>query len=145
MEIKKLDPLISDELLGIFIQGYNNPPWNDQWDIDKARVYLKAFIGDPCFIGYSAYQKELLIGACLGTRRYWWKGDEYYIHEIFIDKSHQRQGIGTSFMNQIQSDLLQKNIRTITLLTDRGTPADEFYEKNGFGSSDRLVFKYKNF
>ena len=36
---------------------------------------------DPSFIGYLVYENNCLIGTCLGARRYWWQGDEYYINE----------------------------------------------------------------
>jgi len=145
MEIKKLDVSILNELLNLFIDVYNNPPWNDQWVVERAKVYLMAFMADPSFIGYSAYHNRQLIGACFGTIKHWWKGDEYYIHEIFIDRSSQRQGIGSSFIDNIQKDLQQKDIRTISLLTDKGTPADKFYNSNGFKDINKMVFKYKTF
>ena len=145
MEIKNFDSNKLDDLIDIFLRVYNGPPWFDNWKKERALKYLNSFISDPCFIRYLAFNNGILIGACFGARRYWWKADEYYINEIFIEQSNQRQGIGTEFINKIQDDLIRKEIRTIILLTDRNTPANEFYKKAGFQDNDDIIFKYKQF
>lgn len=134
-----------EKLIEIFLNVYSGPPWNDKWVKSRAVLYLKAFISDPLFIGYSAYHSDHLIGACFGIKKYWWKGDEYYIHEFFIDRAFQRKGFGSLFLNQIQQRLTKVGIKTIALLTKKGTSADNFYITNGFKNIENLTFKYKNF
>jgi len=145
MEIKKLDTSVSEELRDLFVRVYNDPPWNDQWTAEKAEKYLNSFIDNPLFIGYSAFLDGQQVGGCFGTRKYWWTGDEYNILEFFIDNSFHRQGLGSTFMELIRANIEQNNIKTITLLTLRDTPADRFYSKVGFKDHDRLVFKSKSF
>lgn len=145
IEIKKLDSIELKDLVDIFLTVYNGPPWNDQWNRDQAENYLSSFIANPSFIGYTVYQNKRLVGACLGEKRYWWEGDEYFINEIFIDNSAQRQGIGSKFINQIQANLAEMGIRTITLLTDRDSAADQFYKNNGFHDKEIVTFKFKNY
>ena len=145
MIIKNYDYTEFKNVIKIFLNVYTGSPWNDQWDYDRAELYLKSFISNPSFVGYLAYNNDQLIGVCVGERKYWWQGDEYYINEIFIDRPFQRKGIGSKFLNLIQNELKQKGIGTITLLTVKRNPADIFYKVNGFKDKDVMTFKYKNF
>jgi len=43
-------------------------------------------------------------------------------------------------LQNIQTELLKENVRSITLLTDIHQPAKSFYEKNGFNVLNNLVF-----
>ncbi len=72
----------------------------------------------------------------------WWQGDEYYIDEFYIDYSLQNMGLGTKLMNFVKESLKEDKIECITLLTEHGTPAERFYEKNGFSKKDENIFMF---
>ncbi len=144
MVINKFNQSEIKNVTKIFLNVYVGPPWNEEWDQARAEAYLKGFINNPSSINYLAYDNDQIIGACIGERKYWWQGDEYYINEIFIDKPFQGKGLGSSFLSLIQNDLKQKGITTITLLTTKGTSSDNFYYKNDFKEKEALTFKYKN-
>ncbi|MBN1649138.1 MAG: GNAT family N-acetyltransferase [Spirochaetales bacterium] len=80
---------------------------------------------------------------CIGHARKWWNSSEYYIEEYFISPELQHQGFGTVFLQKIEEDLVQKSIKKITLLTARDTPAEKFYNKNGFVKSEYMIFLRK--
>lgn len=145
MIIKNFDETEIKNVTKIFLNVYIGPPWNEEWDETRAEAYLRGFINNPSSISYLAYDKDQLIGACIGERKSWWQGDDYYINEIFIDKTFQKKGLGSSFLNLIQDELKERGIRTITLLTNKGTSSDNFYKVNGFKDKEALTFKYKNF
>ncbi len=144
MKIREFDQEQLETLIEIFIQVYNNTPWNDNWDREKANTYLREFIANPLFIGYLAYQDIKLIGGCFGVKQSWWKGNEYFIHEIFIHDSFQGQGMGSRFLKKIEQELEQKDIKSITISTNKDIPADKFYESNGFKTKEEKIFKFKN-
>ncbi|MMZ58981.1 putative acetyltransferase [compost metagenome] len=56
----------------------------------------------------------------------------------------QKTGVGTALMRYLMKKLDSAGISNITLLTDRGKPAEAFYKKIGFTEIDRLVFLNKN-
>ena len=145
MAVTRITPGHLDAIVDIFLDVYNGPPWNDSWERENARAYLAAFMANPHFIGYALELDNCCQGACFGKVRYWWQGTEYYISEIFVARPVQRQGRGAAFMEMIQADLTQKGIHTITLLTDRQSGADRFYDRQGFRTKERVVMKYKNF
>ena len=60
-----------------------------------------------------------------------------------VESQHQNRGIGKLLLDYLIKSL-GNNISNITLLTDRGIPAEAFYKKNGFREIERLVFLSKN-
>ena len=126
-----------------FIKVFNDEPWNDEWTIPKAHKYLLDFYQTPGFLGVIAIENEEVIGFIMGVQRKWWSGDEFYIHEMCVDSEHQNRGIGKALLDYLINSLENK-ISNITLLTDRGIPAEAFYKKNGFEEIERLVFLSKN-
>lgn len=51
-------------------------------------------------------------------------------------------GLGTKLMNFVKESLKEDKIECITLLTEHGTPAERFYEKNGFSKKDENIFMF---
>lgn len=126
-----------------FIKVFNEAPWNDEWTLTKAQKYLLDFYNTPGFLGIVAIENKEVVGFIVGVRRTWWSGNEFYIHEMCVESQHQNRGIGKSLLNYLIHSL-GNQISNLTLLTDRGIPAEAFYKKNGFAEIERLVFLNKN-
>ncbi|WP_110930150.1 GNAT family N-acetyltransferase [Paenibacillus bouchesdurhonensis] len=125
----------------LFIEVFNQEPWNDRWSAEKAEIYLKDFTATPGFIGIVAEDNENnLVGLMFGCRRQWWSGDEFWINEMCVDRSLQQSGIGSAMLRYLESTLACKGIENMVLLTNRGIPAEDFYRKNGFGEISRIIF-----
>jgi len=126
-----------------FINVFNNEPWNDEWTFTKAQKYLLDFYHTPGFLGTLAIENNEVVGFIFGVHRTWWSGNEFYIHEMCVHSQQQNKGIGKSLLNYLIHSLGDE-INNITLLTDRGIPAELFYKKNGFKEVERLIFLSKN-
>lgn len=125
-----------------FIKVFNEAPWNDEWTLTKAEKYLLDFYNTPGFLGVVAIENKEVVGFIVGVRKTWWSGNEFYIHEMCVESQHQNRGIGKSLLNHLIHSL-GNQISHLTLLTDRGIPAEAFYKKNGFAEIERLVFLSK--
>lgn len=147
--MSKVRPLTVNDLplvSAAFFETFTQAPWFDQWtDSDHARIYLSEFTDNPHFIGYVIEENNEILGASFGVKRSFYSGTEYFINEFFIHPSKQSKGLGSFFMNEIEKSLKEKNIRVITLETERNTPAEKFYEKLNFTASDTNIFYYKRF
>ncbi|WP_040984474.1 GNAT family N-acetyltransferase [Oceanobacillus jeddahense] len=124
----------------LFVTVFNKEPWNDEWTLKKAGKYLSDFYRTPGFLGVSAVENGKVIGFIFGVRRAWWSGDELFINEMCVDTTKQNKGIGKALINDLINKLDSNTITTISLLTDRGIPAEDFYKRNGFKEIERLVF-----
>ena len=143
MEFKLLEENDLIQCTETFIKVFNDEPWNDEWTFTKAQKYLLDFYNTPGFLGVLAIENKEVIGFILGVHRTWWSGDEFYIHEMCVESQHQNKGIGKSLLDYLIKSL-ENNVSNMTLLTDRGIPAEAFYKKNGFEEIERLVFLSKN-
>ena len=123
-----------------FMEVFNAEPWNDQWEEGGAERYLMDFVRTPGFMGIVATEGEEVIGFLLGAKRAWWSGDEFFIYEMCVKASVQNQGVGKALLKIVLEKLEADNVATVSLLTDRGIPAEAFYKNNGFEEIERLVY-----
>ncbi|GEK34642.1 GNAT family N-acetyltransferase [Kurthia sibirica] len=142
-------PLTAEDLSActeLFLKVFTQPPWNDQWtSTEAARIYLEEYSHNPVFLGFILEENNCIVGASFGNTRSFYTGVEYCISEYFIDDRVQHSGYGTFFMQQIEKELIKKDIHIIALHTERDTPAEKFYAKLGFTASDMNIFYYKVF
>jgi len=73
----------------------------------------------------------------------WWNGDEFFINEKCVRTEQQKKGVGKELLQRLMKEIDGTTISNISLLTDRGIPAENFYKKNGFIEIERLVFLSK--
>ena len=60
------------EVTELFIECFNNPPWNDKWDYLTASRRLTDIANTPGYFGMSYYQEEKLVGIIMG------RSEQYY-------------------------------------------------------------------
>jgi aminoglycoside 6'-N-acetyltransferase I len=82
-------------------------------------------------------------GAILCREKTWWNNNEIFVEEMFVSPELQRQGYGTSLLNAVEFYIKEKGLAGFTLLTNRYTPAPNFYRKNGFSEGEHVLFMYK--
>ncbi|MEF2965875.1 GNAT family N-acetyltransferase [Paenibacillus sp. M1] len=144
MELKLFERNDLLKCVNTFINVFNEEPWNDEWSAETAYRYLIDFTNTPGFIGVVAIEGEEIIGFTFGVCKRWWSGEEFFINEMCVSIKKQKSGIGSALMGFLMKKLEAAGISNITLLTDRGIPAEAFYKKIGFTEIDRLVFLNKN-
>lgn len=67
----------------LFMNVFNNAPWNDAWTQGVAEPYLRDYITTPGFNGYIAEEERKIKGFLMGIRKKWWNGDEFFINEYW--------------------------------------------------------------
>ncbi|MEK5057988.1 GNAT family N-acetyltransferase [Paenibacillus sp. FSL H7-0326] len=144
MELRLFDRNDLLSCVNTFISVFNQEPWNDEWSPDTAYRYLIDFTNTPGFIGVVAVDGEEIIGFIFGATKHWWSGKEFFINEMCVSVQKQKSGVGSALIRFLIEKLESDEVGNITLLTDRGIPAEAFYKKLGFAEIDRLVFLNKN-
>lgn len=121
-----------DKIVDLFTRVFSADPWYDSWDLIQARNYLNELIENPVFDGFIAIEGSNIVAVCMGHRRSWWMGKEFFIDEFFVENEKQGNGIGTKTLEIIANELTVEGYTRLTLLTNKGIPAEIFYLKNGF-------------
>ena len=122
---------------------YNNEIWQNCWSFERAKEYLKDITDFKKFIGFTLLVDNSVKGAILCREKTWWNNNEIFVEEMFVSPELQRQGYGTALLNAVGCYIKEKGLAGFTLLTNRYTPAPNFYRKNGFSDGEHVLFMYK--
>jgi GNAT superfamily N-acetyltransferase len=131
-------------LTQLFLDTYRQPPWNETWDIEFARLRLFDFVVNPIAENYVLCSETGdILGALFGRRNFYQTDKELYVDEFFICASLQKKGYGTLFL-QLLSDILKPEGYSYFILnTEKDYPSEKFYLKNGFVQKESNIFMYK--
>ncbi|MGB9979964.1 GNAT family N-acetyltransferase [Methanobacterium sp.] len=142
--MRKFDLEDVDKCAELFKEVFSVYPWYDNWvSIDKTKTYLMELIENPVFEGYVAYDGLNLVAVCFGHKRSWWMGKEFFIDEFYVRNESQGNGIGTRMLNYVKEILIEEEYMRLVLLTNKGIPAEEFYNKNGFYNNQNRTVMVK--
>ena len=151
MIIKELDLEMYRKLMtDFFYNVFTKEPWNDEWsDTDQLNAYIEDLAGKCNSLSFGFFENDdisekTMLALSMGSVKHWYRGTEYLIDELCVRTDIQGKGIGTLFLDAMEKELINKNIRKIFLLTDRDAPAFEFYKKRGFILED-MVALHKSF
>ncbi len=141
-----LDRSYLKEMVSLYKSAFIGEPWNDDWsDEDQLTEYIKEKSGGFHAINYGLLLDGKLVAISLGQITHWWEGTNYVLDELCVSPKCQGTGIGTRFMDLIESDLKTRDVKGIFLQTDSDKPAYKFYQKNGFKEISKHVSMFKGF
>ncbi|MDB4925290.1 GNAT family N-acetyltransferase [Mucilaginibacter sp.] len=144
MNIQALTKTHLEACAEIFIDTYNSPPWNYQWNLEGAIKYLSEYLSSADFAGFVLYDNEEIAGAILAHSKTWWTNKQLYIDELFIAPKAQKKGFGNNLINHAEKYALDNDLKTITLMTHKFMPSMKFYENNDFIHAQPFVLLFKN-
>ncbi len=139
-----MDQSYLQEIANLFKSAFAGEPWNDDWSDEEQLIdYIKEKSGGFHAINYGLHLDGKLVAISLGQIAHWWEGINYVLDELCVAPECQGTGIGTRFMEQIESDLKSRGVKGIFLQTDNDKPAYKFYQKNGFTELSKHVSLFK--
>ncbi|MFD2147091.1 GNAT family N-acetyltransferase [Mucilaginibacter antarcticus] len=144
MEIRPLEANNIKACAEIFIQTYNQAPWNYAWTPDDSVKYLKEYASSPQFKGFAIYEGSEIAGALLAHTKTWWNSTQLFIDELFVSPQFQKRGCGKQLMKYAEEYAEDNNLQTITLMTNKFMPAMNFYLDNDFIHAQPFVILFKN-
>ena len=134
------------EMVQLYKSAFSRNPWNDDWsDEEQLTEYIKEKTGSFHAINYDLLIDGKLVAISLGQITHWWEGTNYVLDELCVSPDCQGTGIGTRFMELIESDLRKRGLKGIFLQTDSDKPAYDFYHKNGFKDLSKHISLFKSF
>ncbi|PSL48038.1 acetyltransferase (GNAT) family protein [Chitinophaga niastensis] len=143
MTIKPINKSDIEVYTKVFVQAYNQPPWNYHWKFEDAVKYLNEYIASPHFKGFSLYDNNVFIGAIFAHTKTWWTGEQLYIDEFFIEPDLQKKGYGKFLEKHTEQYALEHGLGTITLMTHKFMPAMKFYTGINFMHAQPFVILFK--
>lgn len=139
---------ITEKDLGVmsqlFMEVFNEAPWNDKWTMETAYKRLEAFYKSPGFDGLLQYEDGKLVALILGIAEEYYDGISFRIIEFCVDRKTQRKGYGKKLLTEFKQRLKMKGMKEIFLLTLHGPATEGFYEQNGFRTSSSMIMMHTN-
>ncbi|WP_459479261.1 GNAT family N-acetyltransferase [Clostridium saccharoperbutylacetonicum] len=127
--INKEDILKCSEL---FVEAFNNEPWNDKWTLETAKKRLNDIYMTPNFVGILYAEDGNVKGAIFGNCEQYYNGIHYNLKELFISNELQGKGIGSELVNALEERLIELDVTKIILVTSKGNGTSKFYLNNNF-------------
>jgi len=131
------------DIVPVFIQSYNQPPWNYHWNFDKAAQYLAEYMSCDQFVGFILYDQGEAVGGLLGHTKTWWTGDQMMIDELFVSAQKQKMGYGKTLIQHCEQYAAERNIGTMILMTNKYMPSYQFYNKLEYTATEQFVLMFK--
>ncbi len=131
------------QCVSLLIAAFNPEPWGDEWTEETAEKYLYEFFTHKRFVGFVVMENDKVMGALFAREKTYYMGDEFYIEELFVAPDSQRKGYGQILLDEVEKYVKNKNFAAIALLTDKNTPAMDFYSKNRYETADNMRLLYK--
>lgn len=131
------------EITELFIDSFNNPPWNDKWTYDTASRRLIDIINTPGYFGMSYYHNDILSGIIMGRAEQYYDGRYFQILEFCVRKDMQGKGLGRKLLTEFTDELKCRNVVNVFLMTLHGDSTEGFYKNNGFISDEDMVVMSK--
>ena len=123
-----------DECARLLVTTFNAEPWNDSYTHDTARKQLAWHPEVPGCLGLVSAE-DGIVAFALGYREPTDVGDVYQLSIFCVKPDAQRTGVGTRLLSHLEERLVETGVKTVYLGTRRGTPAEAFYAKHGYGAS----------
>ena len=128
------------EATELYISVFSNEPWNDEFEsYEEVESFIKCFMSSDTYLNFLALEEDEVIGLCLGLKKPWIKGIEYYIDEFCIKLDLQGKGYGSQFLSAIEKEINRLGMHNIILNTEKGFDSEKFYIKNGFKQLSDLI------
>lgn len=143
MTIKPITKEDLDQCAAVFVQTYNQPPWNYQWEFDNAVIYLNEYYQSPQFKGFMLFDGPVFVGAVFAHAKTWWTGRQLYIDELFIAPDLQHKGYGKLLIKHAELYAAAEKLNAISLMTSKYMPAMKFYESIDFMQAPPFVILFK--
>lgn len=131
------------QVLEIFVKTFNTAPWNEQWTLETAYKRLFPLVSNQQGVGLVCYYKDKPCGFILGVSEQDYDGMVFTIREFCVDTTMQRKNIGTSLYQELERELVKRKVVAINLLTLKGELPEKFYQKQGFDSSNKILYMDK--
>jgi aminoglycoside 6'-N-acetyltransferase I len=128
-----------DEGASLLVATFNAEPWNDNWTLDTAKKEITWTTRVPGFLGLVSLGEGVMAFAT-GYREPDDRRDVFYLKTFCVRPDAQGTGVGSRLLGHLKERLGGCGVNTIYLITHKGTPAEAFYRKNGYGvSSEDIV------
>lgn len=140
MEFRIMENYDIPEVTKVFINAYSDPPWNENWNYEKAFNRIKEVFDTKNSICLVCLYQQKIVGAIQCLLIPWTMGYQLDVRDFFVNNKFQNMSIGTRLLEFLPNVLPKDEPVEIVLSTKKNIKLINFYEKNGFSINDDFIF-----
>lgn len=144
MKIRDITPSDIPSVLPIYIDYYNRVE-GSSWTEETAGRRIEQVLTMKDSYGLMAERDNEVIGFIMAYFKQYDDIIVYSLEEILIKYEHQRKGLGSSFLDELERRVREKGASSIELDAVNDDMHEKFYRKAGYKGTDSLVLKVKWF
>lgn len=138
MIIAEVETRQLNEFSALYVDVFNQPPWNEGWTVEAANERLGCYRETPNFVGISARMNGCLVGFIFGNFEPYQNECLFLLKEMCVSLACQRTGVGSAMLTRLHQVLESRGVTTVNLLTRIDTSAEQFYLKRGYYKSEKI-------
>ena len=131
-EIKECTPAHIQRYAAIYAAAFSQEPWHDAWNEEDAAIHIAEIMQSRQAYGLEYRIGDTVAGFLLGSSMLFHYGRVFEINDLAVHPEYQGQGIASRLLEQCISDMKNRGIKGIHLITQAGGFLPEFYRKYGF-------------
>ena len=138
-DIRRMTERDIEECASLYRSAYQAEPWKEEYTEDEIRKYLSEFMRSESMSCFVLIEKEQIVGLALTILIPGMDAPYLRIEDFCIDTKHHRKGLGSRFIDLIAVEAKKRGCDSILLGTQRGFPAHQFYQRNGFREIESVL------
>lgn len=123
----------------LFMEVYNAPPFEENWEAERAARRLQEHAAKPDFLGLAVWVDEKLAGFLLGHCETWAVNRRFILDEICVRSEFRKEGLGSQMMAALMEALIAYDVSHVATQTGRKSEGEAFLRKCGFVSNEGMV------
>jgi len=132
------------EIVDMYIDAFNAPPWNDKWTRETATKRLRQMINCEGFMGLVCCKDNILSGMILGNVEHYFDCTQFHIKEFCVRLDLRGSGVGAQLLRAFESRLEACGVEKLYLFTSRTDETELFYQKRGYSCWNDMVMMGKS-
>ena len=128
----------------IYADAFSGEPWKDHWTVDDATTHVREILDCKQAFGLEYVKDSQVIGFVLGSSMLFHYGRTFEVNDLAVSPTYQRQGIANELMEALISEMKDRGILSLHLITASEGVLPRFYEKLGFTKETRVMLMGKD-
>ena len=128
----------------IYAAAFSGEPWNDPWDPADAVIHVREILESKQSYGLEYVIGGEVAGFILGASMLFHFGRIFEINDLAVDPAFQGKGIGKTLLERCISDMKERGMAGINLITESEGFLPEFYGEYGFAKESRVILMGKD-
>ena len=123
----------------IYAAAFSGEPWNDPWKAEDSEIHVREILESRQSYGLEYEIDRKIVAFLLGTSMLFHYGRTFEINDLAVAPECQGKGIAKMLLERCKSDMKEKGIVGMHLITANEGYLLEFYERHGFKKEQRVL------